>query len=374
MSYKFNLDHTLTIGDIHDMITIDIKPETRCSVTGGDIEIHGYLTFRGSYLTPDLGEAPFEGSVPLDITLPYLGGAPDVKPEVIAFDYRVQNKESLTLNLEIALRGYETEMNENKVMDAWVDPVEEAPVYEEAVIEPFDFVPISPETDDSVPVEDFHPRGEVSMLEEETYYEVVEEMEMSIEEIEEEIEEIEEIPYSPLIDIEERVVEVEAIQFEEVEASEEPLAPIVVPVVEEVEVRREPKLTESAAALMDELFAMKRGPAFKEEETARNTPSVAPVEVVREEEIIDKVDEVVIFEEVEESEEAVVSIVIDSVARQFSDGKTTIKMIYVGDESETLGGVLERHAATLDDVWNLEALADGVKVGDCVMLRYEKTV
>jgi hypothetical protein len=64
----------------------------------------------------------------------------------------------------------------------------------------------------------------------------------------------------------------------------------------------------------------------------------------------------------------------DSIARQFADGETTIKMVYVDHESETLGGVLERHEATLDDVWNLSELAEGIDVGDCVMLRYEKTI
>jgi len=63
----------------------------------------------------------------------------------------------------------------------------------------------------------------------------------------------------------------------------------------------------------------------------------------------------------------------DSVASQFADGKTTLKMVYVEDESQTLSGVLERYTASLDDVWNLQSLNDGVSVGDCVMLRYEKS-
>ena len=136
---------------------------------------------------------------------------------------------------------------------------------------------------------------------------------------------------------------------------------------EEIE-RAAPKITESAAALMEELFAMKRGMAFKEKTELRE-------EVVTEEEIPSTdiaILETVETEAVAVSEVAEPVLVADSVARQFADGETTIKMVYIDHEEETLGGVLDRYEATLDDVWNLDELAGGVTVGDCVMLRYEK--
>ena len=374
MSYKFNLDHTLTIGDIHDMITIDIKPETRCTITGGDIEIHGYLTFQGSYLTPDLEQAPFEGSVPLDITLPYLGGAPDVYPEVVTFDYQVANKESLTLNLEMALRGYPAFKEEEKVMDAWLDDTASEIVYEEAVIEPFDFATTGlqeahvPMTDDFPHIDEHvmscpdHNFGDV----------VVDERTTPVREEEKASEE--QIPYSPLVDIkDEKTVEIENIPFGEikdVEKSDEPAIntqPVEQKsrILPEKPVRKDAPLTESAAALMDELFAMKRGTAFKEKE--------APAMMVES----DSVDELTSGHD--EGAEVVdvnepFDQVSDSVARQFSDGNVVIKMVYVADEAHTLGSVLTQHDATLDDVWNLENLADGLTVGDCVMLRYEKNM
>ncbi|MCL1990641.1 MAG: hypothetical protein FWG67_07115 [Defluviitaleaceae bacterium] len=576
MSYKFNLDHTLEIADVHDMITIDIKPETRCLVTGSDIEIHGYLAFRGSYLTPDLGEAPFDGSVPLDITLPYLGGEPDVKPEVISFDYRVINKESLTLNLEVELKGYQEANNREAIMDAWMDPVVEEPVYEEVVIEPFDFVTSSSheaeqvfekachareealteseihmeviEADHAIFVETvedevlevrqeafvdvaelevseeerevFVDRVEAEAVEEqqeafvdvvelevleeerevsvdhveaeaceeqqeafvdvvelevleeerevsvdrveaeaveeqqeafvdvvelevseeerevsvdrveaeaveeqqEAFVDVVElevleeEPEVSVDRVETEV--FEEIPYSPLIAIEERMVDIESLAFEPVEALEAAEEPVVEveavspPVAEVVHERRSPHLSESAAALMDELFAMKRGTAFKEKEKQRMRHEVTTVEKVAEptpmkavlkpisvkdvepvsvkevevipiememeniesEEVMAKEEVAPIEKEVESIEKRPPVIHMDSVAQQFADGETTIKMIYVKEETVTLGGILERYTATLDDVWNLSALANGVSVGDCVMLRYEKTL
>ena len=372
MSYKFNLDHTLAIADIHDMITIDLKPETRCSVAGGDITIHGYLTFRGAYLTPDLGEAPFEGSIPLDITLPYLGGAPDVHPEVVSFDYRVANKESLTLNLEVALNGYYADEPSEKVMDAWVDPIVEERTYEEAVIEPFDLAPAEPIESADPLYEDFQPVEEVALaVEEDVRLDVIEEKLAPPVETVEEV--VDTIPYSPLVEVATREIEVEDIQFEDLTpkvvieevvpsfAKEvEEVAPVV---IEEPEARVAPKVSESAAALMEELFAMKRGTAFKEKQEQREEgeaetedQEAAEAEVV----------------EVEVVESPVVAA--DSIARQFADGETTIKMVYVGHESETLGGVLERYTANLDDVWNLSELNEGVEVGDCVMLRYEKSI
>ena len=488
MSYKFDLDHTLAIADIHDMITIDIKPETWCSVREGDIEIQGYLSFRGSYLTPDFGEAPFEGSLPLDITLPYLGGSPNVQPEVVAFDYRVENEESLTLHLEVALSGYAIEEpQERGTMNPWLDSSvsdhhEEAPyehvetndrthpdevhnhdensreeamnpwhqpvvndsVYEEAVIEPFDFATTASTEVKAASEQDFQPRIEEVVVEEEEVYEeiavaveeeIFEEVEVAVSEevrevvveVEEEIsdeeavvevEEIyeeetvvveeelreevavveeevvveaeeelreevavveEEIPYSPLIEthdhsafamenpLEDQMVEVESHVMED-----------VIPRLEEVSERITPKVTASAAALMDELFALKREKAFVIEE---EVPSAVVVEEECErevetsaiEELEDEVEEVLEHED-EESEVDEAEVFVSSIARQFADGETTIKMVYVGHETQTLGGVLERHEATLDDVWNLSELANGVEVGDCVMLRYEKSI
>ena len=423
MSYKFNLDHTLAIADIHDMITIDIKPETRCSVTGGDVEIHGYLTFRGSYLTPELGEAPFEGSVPLDITLPYLGGAPDISPEVISFDYQVENKRSLTLNLEIGLKGYveNNTRDTDTVMDAWIEPIVEEPVYEEAVIEPFEFDTTPkhedihiPEQKDQSHQEALRPQMEAPIFEAEVAQ--IDSLETTTEapvmRVEAEEELFEEIPYSPLVDIEEHEVEIEAVKFEpieiaEVESFQEPAVapPVQAEEIEGFDEREAPQMSESAMALMDELFTMKRGIAFKEqmnekevtnnETFAQDRANFASADFAQEsfshEEMdqaaVDRVDSVdTSAEEMEATEGAIADAteIVESpmsvesptsvVGRQFADGETIIKMVYVEEDTDTLGGVLERYCATLDDVWNLSELADGISAGDCVMLRYEKTL
>ena len=248
MSYKFNLDHTLSVADIHDMITIDIKPETRSVVVNGDIEITGYLAFRGSYLTPELSEELFEGYIPVDINLPYRGGASVVTPEIVGFDYRVSNKESLTLKLEVALSGYNT-----------LEPR----IQEDAVIEPFDFVMSSdPVTDD--------------------------------------------IPYSPLVELPEQEIAPETI------ATDVPAEALEVgdflPVLEEESVRTNPRLTESASALMDELFALRRQVATYE------TPAELDLERA-------------------EEEKDVLVVNKTSLASQFSDSFRTYKMMSDADET-----------------------------------------
>ena len=413
MSYKFTLDHTLEIENIQDMITIDIKPDTRCLVAGSDVEIHGYLTFDGSYLTDELGEERFAGTIPLDITLPYLGGAPDVRPEVASFDYKVTSGTSLTLSLEILLKGYQTGNvtldGQSEVMDAWVDPVAIEPIIEEAVIEPFD---VTLSTSDSVatPINAWalasdEPKVEVAVSDKKQ--QVKEEAKKSVSSvaIQEGSAEEEAIPYSPLV-----AVDVETVELEPSAAKEQPIEvadhtpkpPSEATFIPTVKKRSESKLMTSAAALMDELFAMKRGIAFKEQVKMPVTtpPKAVSIQVIGAEPSVVQshqaepsvVQSIQAEPSVVQSSQAEPSVAqshqaeppavqgtdpvvsVDSVARQFADGESTIKMVYVRHESETLGGLLERYSVTLDDVWNLPDLADGVGVGDCVMIKYEQSV
>lgn len=263
MSYKFSLDHTLSLADIHDMIAVDIKPETRCTVVNGDMAINGYLSFRGSYLTPELAEAPFEGYIPVDISLPYRGGSLDVSPEIVGFDYQVDNRESLTLNLEIALAGYS--MDEPRVEEI---------THEEAIIEPFDFVMSS---DDPLAEEEI-PDSLLALLDER-----------------------EDVMVAP-----ETILEEEEPVFEELVVAD------FLPVLEEEPVNNEPHMTESAAVLMDELFALRRETDLK--------PELGIVDVpVEPEEVLD--DSVL-----ERSNSS-------SLARQFGDSFTTFKMVNTYDET-----------------------------------------
>ena len=339
MSYTFNLDHTLAIADIHDMITIDITPVTQCVTTGADVEINGHLNFTGSYLTPELEEESFSGTIPLDITLPYNGSNPEVRPEVISFDYQVENKKALILNLEIKLLGYNEEDMRSSVMDAWVDPISSEPVYEEAIIEPFDMTVLQEAT---LPkAKELHIKEDI-VADDETVVTNVECDEQDVDELQEEI------LYSPLVELNEERFEIEEIDFDTPTTSVKEFRD---------EVMEQPRLTESAAALMDELFAMKRGTAFKEEMQAQDEHPVN-TSVNEEHELVN--DKGTHF--------------IDSVARGFADGSTTIKMIYINQDSLTLTGVLEQYKAAIEDVWNLDRLANELAAGECVMLRYDRSI
>ena len=444
MSYKFTLDHTLALENVHDMVTINIKPDTRCIVTGEDIELCGHLIFDGSYLTKELGEEAFAGAIPLDITLPYLGGEPDVRLEVTSFDYLVDIGESLTLNLEIGLRGYEADqllqMAATHTMSEQKSSHASAPVTEEAVIEPFDTTVQETELPECIEetCSELDNRAEVEVEEDITspFYEGVtspiEEAELSSElderaevEVEEDItSSLQEdmIPYSPLVEINRQEVDIEAIEIKKPEETALPVDIVskqtepsfdlinkegsaleIVSELEKEEInlnqkeeRGELQLTSGASALINELFARKskrleatsdpelveatHDPELAEAtsdpelaEAASESERVAAaseserLEVASDPELVEEIDQEHLEEEVDELIEAV-----DSVARQFADGESIIKMIYVRDETQTLGGVLERYSATLDDVWNLPELADGVSIGDCVMIKNDK--
>ena len=115
MSYKFTLDHRLAFDNVHDMITIDMRPVTQCTVLKDTIQMTGHFGFEGTYLTTDLEEAPFAGTIPIDITLPYFGGATDIRVEMATFDYHVINKESLTL-LFFLLSGYKEALHDDNYL------------------------------------------------------------------------------------------------------------------------------------------------------------------------------------------------------------------------------------------------------------------
>lgn len=387
MSYKFNIDHSIPISDLHDMISIDIYPETRSIINGPNIEIHGYLTFVGSYLTNTLGEAGFEGSMPIDITLPYRGGSAEISPEISAFDYSINENDSLFLGLEINLSGYEYSEERPSVMDALIEPYEEI---EEEYIEEFEefseYPQINEESlqqpsyyeDFDLPQEylenqcDDNPHDEI----EENHSELIDEdieiisdnkdnqfeieevlttiAELTLEEMEIEDDiplyeselSMSDIPYSPLVASNQNINNVEFTSFYDDN----------VEFYQPTEIGRDEKnYSDGISGLMDELFDMKKEVARKKAFRKQ-----------QEEEL-----------RIEEEEKFVCprpkQPYISNLARHFDEKNTTIKMVYVEKESDTLGQVLERYTSKMDDVWNLNTISDGVKVGDCVMLKYEKT-
>lgn len=302
MSYKFVLDHKLELENIHDMITIDMKPVTQCVVLKDTLQITGHFRFEGTFLTSELEEDPFEGEIPVDITLPYFGGATDVGVEMVTFDYHVTNKESLKLTFEMILIGYE---GQPQVLDAIVTSHQTSP--EEVLVEDIPYSPLIPVTSDKLREEKTEPILEKKV----------------------ERQPKEEVP----------IVDYQAQFFE-------------IPVVSD-----------------EDFYQRKPEPALLEKTPASPVEEALDISADSQETSVELFEE--IEEEIIENPEPKASYV-DSVARQFSDGKTTVKMVYIRLESELLGEVLERNAATIDDVWNLSKLGEVVHAGDCVMIKYDK--
>ena len=140
MSYKFTLDHTLDIKDIHDIISIDIVPNTIVNLEADYVNINGDVKINGTCLTFYLEEQEFDELIPMDITLPKNSDFAEIKAEIVNFDYTVVNRKSLTLKLEIILNGYifeektlreETDSSKTKeVLDAEVEEVMDAKIEE----------------------------------------------------------------------------------------------------------------------------------------------------------------------------------------------------------------------------------------------------
>jgi len=365
MNYKFDLDHMLAIANIHEMITIDIKPETTSIALETDVKIHGYLKFNGSYLTPTLDEEGFDGQIPIDITLPLLPTSASIDPEISKFDYLVKKGESLTLKIEITLKGYPVDE-----AAAWFQPVNEEIAYQQAVIEPFTTASLSQQASASLTeatsealgaeffeISDNHDELEkqvtiasdcqattlamtadfdeqfatIAKLNDATTSKVVDEP----------------VFYSPLVDIVEEELAINQIELADLNSvvARQELVELDASLSQFVELEiAQPEMPQQVLG---------QASANQELKTAPDTSATTP-------------------EALSASEASSPVALVDSVARQFFDGEITIKMVYVDHQSQTLDDILGRYSATLNDVWNLPSVTKGITVGDCVMLRYEK--
>ena len=373
MSYNLPLEHKLLFDNIHDMITIDMKPVTNCSLMRDSMHVTGYLEFAGTFLTVELGEEAFNGIIPVDITLPYFGGSSDVRLEITGFDYDVVNKESLTLRLEVEIVGYE---EVPPAVDAFISEIEQQPLFiDDADVPDIDeinhdlndipYSPLVPVTSEMIREADaliFANEDEeesfVDTFDIEDSYDLpverfVEEIELKVEdtfEVEQIKQVIQEQPSEPAWPFEE-IIE----SFEERTIVEEIDEPVQHTAVEAVDSFVETPVTTSSPF----------SPRFIIEKRAEKK--------IKEQVAAQREEELELLEEKTVEVKNISNLNNDSVARQFADGQTRVKMVYVRSESELLGEVLERNSARVEDVWNLSKLDDVVRAGDCVMIRYDKS-
>ena len=353
MNETFDLTHTIEIADIHDMITVNIQPMTNCERTPDAVQINGHLDLRGTYLTEDLGEAPFETTIPVDLTLPLRVGGEEVEIDIRSFDYTVCNKESLTVKIDAALLGY----------DNTAPLVSVVPTIEEAT---FAASPLDVALDDVANDATLQTKAaalDVSHVQEKTAEPVaivkppkVEPTPMTY--------------YSPPVPI---------------------MRDVKLPIDHHDQTPRADAAPQETALKTPEDFPTTPSEVITPNrptvtETVLSTPDVAPALEVRPDPITAEPVETLFEARKEEmttapTEEAITPTeevvemtpgqpsIVNEIARQFSDGRATIKMVYVSSESETLNDILSRFEATLEDVWNLSRFENGIAVGDCVMIR-----
>ncbi|MCL1949230.1 MAG: hypothetical protein FWF59_05820 [Turicibacter sp.] len=107
MSYSFSWDCTLPISNIHDIVSINIEPETKNYNEGNYLSLRGKIAVKGTYVTNDRSTHPFSEDIPLDIILPNNGKSQNIRPELESYECEVKNGKELFLKVNLILQGYE---------------------------------------------------------------------------------------------------------------------------------------------------------------------------------------------------------------------------------------------------------------------------
>lgn len=413
MSYSFNWDCTLPIENIHDIVSINIVPETKAYNEGDYLSIRGHILIEGEYVSSVGNQSDFSESIPLDITLPNTGRHGNIKVDVTNFDYEIEDDEKLCLELNLSIVGYDLDSIPSLVEEVVETPAEQAPVLftKEAAIS---HSTLLEEEDDDHHQSTFIDTDDVSyldfddmaMISNQEAIELVEDddderKEKLTDKIKQLITSQPSIPSQPIVEEvedvivqsepEEVVVEVEPVE-EEVKTVTKPKPvmpiPTVSPVVEEsieemvidVEsdileeeeilpfplkktsiVEEEPVKTADKSDIFDMLYELdKEEPEGIEIEEA----SVVEEEVVTQSIVTQQPVEPVI----EQSQIAVEYD--DSIANQFADGESIIKIVFVQEEETTLTDLCTKYSITEENIYNCENLTSTLCQGDRVMINY----
>jgi len=325
MSYNFALDHTLKIEDIHDIITIDIIPEYDLTREADYVNLKGNVNISGTFLTFYLEEEPFNGAIPIDITLPVTGRTAEIRPEIVNFDYEINTRKSLMLTVEMLLHGYDAMTTEPDKPEQVRELVAEL-VAENVVI----------------------PEPAKPALAEVEAIEVEEPVIAQTEEIEEAM---------PTI------AKVETIEATDVELTSEEAAPPVSALLEKTAEEISTPVT-GQSSKQNSMFSM-----------LEELDEVTSVDAEQsEEELVPTIFEHVAGPTAEQEEIVSKFSGNDSVARQFADGECIIKLVLVKDEDETLASIVERYEAQVQDVINLHKLESMLAPGDCVMIKHDAAI
>ena len=474
MSYSFNWDYTLPIENIHDIVSINIVPETKAYNEGDYLSIRGHILIEGEYVSSVGNQSDFSESIPLDITLPNTGRRGDIKVDVTNFDYEIEDDEKLCLELNLNIAGYDLDSIPSLVEEVVETPAEQAPVLftkEASISHP---TLVEEEDDDhhqSAFIDtddvDYLDFDDMAMPSNQEAIELVEDddddrKEKLTDKIKQLITSQPSIPSQPVVEeVEEVIVEepveevVVPLQPEEVVVEVEPVVEEVKPVAKPKPVMPIPTLSPVVEELVEEVIVQSEPeevvvevePVVEEikpvvqPKPVMPIPTVSPVveesveeivievepDIVEEEEILpfplkktsiveeepvktaDKSDifdmlyeldeeepEVIEIEEAPVVEEEVVtqSIVTpqsvvsaptvepvieqsqtavaydDSIANQFADGESIIKIVFVQEEETTLTDLCTKYSVTEENIYNCENLTSTLCQGDRVMINY----
>ena len=432
MSYSFNWDCTLPISNIEDIVSINIVPQTKAYDEGDYLSLRGQVLIDGEYVTNHGTQETFTEYIPLDITLPNNGRGSEIKTDITNFDYEVQDGNNLFLTLNLSLDGYDWESpitlveedheiegqtqapvmftKEAAVVPSGHEVVAEAPVTQEnVVVEPEVLEVVEEDETDDLDYIDFdevvldHKEDAVdpslaterkealtdkikqflnkqpvpveesvveSVVEEPVVESVVEEVAPIVEEVVEKV--VEKVKPKPVAPIP-TVTKVQKVEEQPVtpvvEEEDEEILPFPLktePVVEEVPVETK------KSDIFEMLYSLEETEPVVEE--VMQAPVVEEVPMV--EETLVSQPEVIVEDEVVEEPEVIAPISTysgeDSIANQFLDGESILKIIFVQEEETTITNICTKYNVPEKAIYNLEQLNSPLHCGDRVMINYGK--
>ena len=425
MSYSFNWECTLPISNIQDIVSINIVPNTNAYDEGDYLSVRGQILIDGEYTTTYGAQSTFSEYIPIDITLPNNGRGGEITSDITNFDYEVKDGNNLFLTLNLNLEGYDWDNSATLVEDnhqeVEIEVEKQAPILftkeaavsslgheimteQELMKEQKEALSDMEDCLDDLEYIDF---DEVVLDHKEEAIDpssATDRKDVLTDKIkqfmtkqpnaneEEAVSEVVEQPQSEVMMEQEIPVIKEAGE----KAKSKPLASIpsvtkvesqVVPVTEEVdeEILPFPLKTESVVEEVpvqnkkSDIFDM----LYTLDETAPVVEEVEPfAEPVQDIQSGVNMNEQSIMPEQEMVEEAEDDSIVeapistytneDSVANQFLDGESILKIIFVQEEETTISNICTKYNIPEKAIYNREQLNSPLKCGDRVMINYGK--
>lgn len=405
MSYSFNWECTLPISNIQDIISINMVPNTTVHDEGDYLSVRGQILIDGEYTTTYGNQSTFSEYIPIDITLPNNGRGGEITSDITNFDYDVKDGNNLFLTLNLNLEGYDWDNSAVLVEDNHqeIEVEKQAPVLftKEAAIssqvhEVMGEKEVLSEMEDCLDDLEYIDFDEVVLDHKEQAIDpmsatdrkdvLTDKIKQIITKQTNKADETIEQPLSEDVMEQEIPIEKEVVE----KAKSKPLFSIsnvkksqVTPVNEESDeevlpfplnkqsvVEQVPVQTKKSD-MFDMLYTLDSQAPIIEEVTS--VEDNKPVVDVNEQFMMPEQE---VMEDVEEGtgEQTPISTYAseDSVANQFSDGESTLKIIFVQEEETTISTICTKYNVPEKAICNMEQLNLPLKCGDRVMINYGK--